>query len=89
MSRIVNLRTTTESFVYIGRGSIWGNPFVIGKDGSRDAVIAAYERWIRTQPTLLAQLPALKGATLGCYCAPLRCHGEVLLKLLKEQGIEI
>ncbi len=65
-----------------------GNPFVIGKDGSRDAVIAKYERWIRGQPGLLAELPTLKGATLGCYCVPQRCHGEVLLALLKERGIE-
>ena len=25
-----------QGAIYIGRGSKWGNPFVIGKDGSRD-----------------------------------------------------
>ena len=30
--------------VYIGRGSKWGNPFRIGPDGDRAAVIAKYER---------------------------------------------
>jgi hypothetical protein len=30
--------------VYIGRGSKWGNPFRIGRDGDRAAVIAKYER---------------------------------------------
>jgi hypothetical protein len=39
--------------VYIGRGSKWGNPFVIGKDGDRDEVIAKYREWIKTQPQLL------------------------------------
>ena len=32
--------------VYIGRGSKWGNPFRIGPDGNRLAVIAQYERWL-------------------------------------------
>ncbi len=29
--------------VYIGRGSKWGNPFRIGADGNRAAVIAKHE----------------------------------------------
>jgi len=28
--------------VYVGRPSKWSNPFVIGRDGSRDEVIAKY-----------------------------------------------
>lgn len=32
--------------VYIGRPSKWGNPFVIGKDGTREEVIAKYAEWI-------------------------------------------
>jgi len=32
--------------VYIGRPSKWGNPFVIGRDGSRADVIAKYRTWI-------------------------------------------
>jgi hypothetical protein len=78
--------------VYIGRGSIWGNPFVIGVHGNRNEVIEMYSKWIRGQPQLLAQLPELKGKVLGCHCKsvinPKRCHGEVLLALLKERGIE-
>jgi uncharacterized protein DUF4326 len=32
--------------VYIGRGSKWGNPFRIGRDGNRAIVIAKFERWL-------------------------------------------
>lgn len=71
--------------VYIGRPSPWGNPFIIGKDGSRKEVIDKYETWIREQPELLAALPSLIGKKLGCHCKPLACHGDVLLKLIKEQ----
>ncbi len=67
--------------VYTGRPSKWGNPFQIGRDGTRAQVIARYERWLETQPELLAALPELQGMTLGCWCAPAPCHGEVLARL--------
>jgi hypothetical protein len=70
--------------VYIGRPSKWGNPYVIGKDGSREEVIKKYEEYILNSPELLAALPELEGKILGCWCAPKPCHGEVLLKLLER-----
>lgn len=85
-SRVVNIKC--ESFdVFIGRPSKWGNPFKIGIDGSRGEVVEKYEEWIRSKPELLKALPELKGKRLGCYCKPLPCHGDVLLKLLKEVDI--
>lgn len=71
--------------VYIGRPSKWGNPFEIGKDGSRGEVIAKYEKWIYTQPDLMNSLHELRGKTLGCWCAPKACHGDVLARLADEQ----
>ena len=47
--------------VYIGRGSRWGNPFRIGQDGDRAAVIAKYERWLADQHHLLRALDELRG----------------------------
>jgi len=70
--------------VYIGRPGPWGNPFVIGKDGTREEVIQKYENWIRSQPHLLAKLKELKGKTLGCWCRPYKCHGDILVKLIQE-----
>jgi len=70
--------------VYIGRPSKWGNPFMIGQDGNREEVISKYERWLETQPKLLADLPELRGKVLGCFCAPLPCHGDILLRLAEE-----
>lgn len=75
--------------IYIGRPSKWGNKFVIGKDGTRAEVIALYEAWIRQQPDLLNSLEELSGKKLGCHCKPnYACHGDVLLKLLKEKLME-
>jgi hypothetical protein len=70
--------------VYVGRPSKWGNPFVVGRDGTRMEVIARYERWLVAQPELLAALPELAGKTLGCWCAPKACHGVVLGRLASE-----
>jgi len=67
--------------VYIGRPSKWGNTFAIGRDGDRTTVIEKYREWILQQPTLLAQLFELKGKTLGCWCRPAACHGDVLAEL--------
>ena len=68
--------------VYIGRPSKWGNPFVIGKDGDRNEVIQMYREWIVKQPHLMAALPELKNKTLGCFCHPAACHGDVLAELV-------
>ena len=81
---VVNKRT--EAFdVYIGRGSPWGNPFRIGKDGNRNQVIAKYRSWIETKPDLLERLPELFGKRLGCHCSPKPCHGDVLASLVAEK----
>jgi hypothetical protein len=72
--------------VYIGRPSKWGNPFEIGRDGTRYEVIEKYRVWIQSQPKLLADLGELKGKVLGCFCAPLACHGDVLEQLANERG---
>lgn len=69
--------------VYIGRPSKWGNPFVIGKDGTREEVVAKYEAYIKTTE-LMNDLHELKGKTLGCWCSPKCCHGDVLLRLANK-----
>jgi len=57
---------------------------VIGRDGSRDEVIAKYRARIVRQPVLMAALHELRGQNLVCWCAPERCHAEVLIELANE-----
>jgi hypothetical protein len=85
---VLNIRTGARYDVYIGRGSVWGNPYSHKKGtqalyvvNTRQEAIERYEEWIRTQPDLLAQVHLLKGLRLGCWCRPLSCHGDILLKL--------
>lgn len=73
--------------VYIGRGSVWGNPYTV-QAYSRELCIAMYEQYIRQrlhqEPDLYLQLLELKGKTLGCFCKPKACHGDILIKLIEE-----
>ena len=71
----------TAGAVYIGRPSKWGNPFQIGRDGDRNAVIAKHREWLKSQPLLLRSAGELRGRDLVCFCAPLACHGHTLLWL--------
>lgn len=85
---VVNLRQEAYD-VYIGRGSRWGNPFRVGRDGDRAEVIKKYRAWVterlRDVAGLRGELRALKGMRLGCFCKPLACHGDVLLELLGRE----
>jgi hypothetical protein len=67
--------------VYCGRGSPYGNPFVIGRDGDRDEVCDKFEREIL--PTL--DVTALRGKNLLCFCAPKRCHCDAILRKANEE----
>ena len=69
-------RTAPKGAVYVGRGSPWGNPFKIGRDGNRIAVIRKFEE--TTLPTL--DLRPLRGQHLICFCAPQACHADILLR---------
>lgn len=66
--------------VYIGRGSPYGNPFAIGKDGNRAEVIQKFKAYIDANEALLAQVKReLHGKDLVCFCKPASCHGDILL----------
>lgn len=71
--------------IYIGRGSKWGNPFVMQNqsDEERDRVCDLYETYFWTTG-LKDHLYKLKGRRLGCFCKPKRCHGDFLAKLVNE-----
>jgi len=78
-------RTAPRGAVYIGRGSAYGNPFVIGKDGDRDSVCDKYEAMLLSNPVLLAQVKReLRGKDVVCFCAPRRCHGDTLVRIANE-----
>ncbi len=96
MSAVINLRhepKLREQFEYaqvvnntvlIDRRTKWGNPWRVGRDGSRDEVIARYraDLWhrIRAGEVALEELAGLDGCWLACWCEPQPCHGDVLAR---------
>jgi Domain of unknown function (DUF4326) len=74
--------------VYIGRAapryglraSTWANPFKVAVHGDRNQVIELYRRHLYDNG-LIADIGELTGRDLLCWCAPRRCHGDVLLEL--------
>lgn len=90
---VINIKTSDpkaydDRYVYIGRPSKWGNPFIITKHGSREEVLHKYLHYLDTHPELKAAAKLeLKGKVLGCYCTPYACHGDYLAML--ANGIAI
>ena len=92
---VVNRKSPTAAVVrdcqYIGRGSIWGNPFTHIPSGTkaqfvvatREESIVRYEEYLLKSPNLLISLWELNGKTLECYCKPKPCHGDILVLYLK------
>lgn len=84
--RVVHCKRSKHD-VYIGRGSKWGNPFVLGKDGTREEVCAKYLDYLLHNQSLLDSLPELAGKVLGCFCYPKLCHGDILIHVMRNRGI--
>jgi hypothetical protein len=88
----VNINKGIRCEVYVGRGTPFGNPFVIGdkdEDGNkldREEAIRKYREYfyqkLQMDPNFKKQVLALKGKILGCHCVPLLCHSSVLIEYL-------
>ena len=88
-----------DNCFYIGRSkkreSPLGNPFVLGKDGDRQAVLQKYRRWLWGEikkgnaSPVYRELQNLTSNYLAstewqpmrllCWCHPLPCHGSVII----------
>lgn len=95
-TRVVNIRNEPCD-VYVGRPSIWGNPFshLNGKGTmkvtDRAQAVRVFEEWLLGTPAsvfeqkrraeILRRIPELRGKRLGCWCHPEECHAEILAKM--------
>lgn len=100
MIQVKNKRNYRGTGIYIGRPSPLGNPFVIGKDGSRKEVIHKYREWLeatlkhahKNDITLQELVRLLRvyqengELTLICWCDPQPCHGDVLASIIEDMA---
>ncbi len=95
-TKVVNIALGHRYDVYIGRAGkgqdgYFGNPFRLGPGESRGASLEKYRVYfynrLATDPEFKRRIHALKGKTLGCFCKPHPCHGDIIaeyLDLLEE-----
>jgi hypothetical protein len=92
VAKVINIKSGEPYDVYIGRGSPYGNPYshIPGKGkfpvDSREDAIKLYEEYVRERPELMKLIKTkLRNKVLCCHCVPLKCHGDVLLKIANEE----
>jgi hypothetical protein len=69
------------------RSSPYGNPYRFGKRyaRTRKQAIAMFRDWVYAQPELLERIRTeLRGEDLGCWCAPKKCHADILFRIANE-----
>lgn len=85
---LVNRHTHPNFNIYIGRGTPFGNPYIIGQNGTRDQVIALYKIYfyqkLSHDPAFAAQVESLRGKILSCSCSPKKCHGDIIIEYLEN-----
>lgn len=94
-TRVINIHSKENYDVDIGRKIRWDpkypqlewhNPFRIDENvpdkiKERQRVLTEFRIYLLNQPELLKQIHELKDKTLGCWCKPLPCHGDILSEL--------
>ena len=93
MTKVVHCKKELYD-VYIGRPSIWGNPYSHLKDTiaeftveTREEAIAKYRQHLLMQikdDVMFRELLLndLDGKVLGCWCKPQSCHGDVIIEVI-------
>jgi hypothetical protein len=80
-----------RSVIPIDRTTIFGCPFKIGRDGTREHVMEKYRRYfysrLAADPGFKKEVHQLKAKILGCWCKPLPCHGDVIAEYLNNPEI--
>jgi len=73
--------------VYIGRPSMFGNPFKMNNNTTREEAISLFKEYfykrLEEDENFKAAVLDLKGKVLGCFCKPSPCHGDVIVEYLE------
>lgn len=94
--KIVNIKSGEPYDVYCGRynsffeleESIFCNPFPIAKERNREQCLAEFKIYfynrLKTDSDFKGQVLDLNGKTCACWCAPERCHLEIIKEYLDK-----
>ena len=91
VTEVVNKDSNEDFDAYIGRGTLWGNPFHVGnQEGqfARDEAIKKYKTHFETNilgdESMRRGLFGLRGMRIACHCKPLACHGDIIAGYLNS-----
>jgi hypothetical protein len=80
-----------EGVTPIDRSTRFGNPHILEKDGgeyTREESVEAYRAWftemVENNEEFREAVEELRGGTLGCWCKPKACHGDVIVEYLRS-----
>jgi hypothetical protein len=91
-TRVVNLYKEPYD-VYIGRpgkglNGYFGNPVRLQSHESRGSTLSRFREYffarLEQDPEFKANIMTLKGKTLGCFCHPNPCHGDIIADYLNN-----
>ena len=83
-TRVVHCKK--ESYdVLIDRRTKYGNPFILGRNGTREEVIAKHREKVLNDPVFIKIIKKeLTGKILGCWCKPKACHGDTYKEICDD-----
>lgn len=89
---VVNIKSSAYD-QYIGRAGhgqdgYFGNPFILKPWMKRGETLERYRKYfydrLASDPEFKERIHALRGKTLGCFCKPLPCHGDIIAEYLNQ-----
>ncbi len=85
----IKVGLSVEGAALVDRSTPFGNPFLIGRDGTREDCVAKFDKWIRRPSQIGLRSKGyneLRGKNLICWCdvPKQRCHASVWLKIANE-----
>jgi len=92
MTKVVNLYKEPYD-VYIGRpgkgqDGYFGNPFPLSKGADRGSTLEKYREYfikrIESDPEFKEKVLSLYNKTLGCFCHPHPCHGDIIAEYVNN-----
>lgn len=89
-----NADVSGHNCIYVGRPSIFGNPFPLMREIDREMVLKKYEIWFKKNLLKRKFKKALKNLEetakngdlyLVCWCHPKRCHADIIKRYLDNK----
>lgn len=83
---VIRVNKTEPYDIFIGRPSPYGNPFIIGENGTRKEVLAKFKEYFKHLSTSNLLLDDLNNKKIACWCSmDQSCHGDILIELFNER----